>query len=126
MYTESELIQQEWDRHYGSKNEDGYSEASAQAQQQESEFSRSFKEANKVVHKVEDQWHYEYLTKHGYEPIDKTGVGFVRSYRYQKGDHVICCVTGVNADYWTDKENNGFGYWIDLEPHLSKITKGQE
>ena len=88
----------------------------------EQAFRDDFKKANEKVHKVEDQWHYKYLTKHGYKPIDKTGVGFVRSYRYQKEGHVIRCVTGVNADYWEDKDNNGFGYWLDLESHLKKLS----
>lgn len=36
----------------------------------------TFEEADKKVHKVEDQWHFKYLTKYGFEPIDKEGIGF--------------------------------------------------
>jgi hypothetical protein len=85
----------------------------------------SFEEANKKVHKVEDQWHYPILTNHGFVPVDKEKVGFVRSYRYEKGDHVIVCNTGASADYFSVKQGpkaNGC-YWGDLEPYLKSIAE---
>jgi len=75
--------------------------------------------ADQKVHPVESQWHYPILTEFGYEPLDKEGVGLVRSYKYQKGDHVITVTTGANADYW--EANDGFGYWADLKPYLQKL-----
>jgi len=78
-----------------------------------------FETANQIVHPVETQWHYKYLTKYGFKPLDKQGIGFVRRYRYQKGQHTITCTTGANADYWAD--GIAGGYWADLEPHLQKL-----
>lgn len=86
-------------------------------------FEEGFAKADKKVHKVEDQWHYPKLVNHGFEPIDKEGVGFVRSYRYQRGDHIIRCTTGCNADYWKDETTGAGGYWSDLEPHLESLTE---
>jgi hypothetical protein len=85
-----------------------------------------FEKANKKVHKVEDQWHYKYLTKYGFKPIDMEGVGFVRSYEYKNGDHSIVCTTGVSADYWSDKTTPKLQedvYWSGLEPHLKKLVE---
>lgn len=82
----------------------------------------SFAKANKKIHKVESEWHYPIMAKYGFEPLDTTGVGFVRSYLYAKGDHKIKVATGVNADYWTDQTVGGHGYWATLEPHLKKIS----
>ena len=78
----------------------------------------TFEEANKKVHKVEDQWHYEMMTKCGFVPQDLEGIGFVRSYTYKhpNGDQ-ITCTTGVNADHWSGP-NGAFGYWKDLELFL--------
>lgn len=39
-------------------------------------------EADKIVHKVEEEWHYPIFTNYGYEPIEKEGIGFVRHYNY--------------------------------------------
>lgn len=85
----------------------------------------TFSEANQVVHPVETQWHYKYLTKYGFEPITKEGIGFVRSYEYQNNKgHKIRCTTGSNADYWSDETTKQHGgYWASLEPHLEEITK---
>lgn len=82
----------------------------------------NFTEANKIVHKVEDQWHYPILTKYGFVPVTLTSVGFVRSYTYTKGELAIVCNTGVNADYWINKAANKLGYWSDLEPHLKQLA----
>ncbi len=78
-----------------------------------------FKTANKVIHKVEDQWHYPIMIKHGYIPQNKKGTGFVRSYRYLHPEtkEEITCATGANADYWTIKDGNG-GYWNELENYM--------
>ena len=79
----------------------------------------TFEEGAKVIHPVEDQWHYPIMTKYGFKPLDKEGVGFVRSYRYENDNgHKIIVTTGVNADHWIDKSNNAFGYWSSLEDHL--------
>jgi len=88
----------------------------------------SLKQANKVVHKVEDQWHYDTMTKYGFVPLDKTGTGLVRRYRYVHPDtnHSIEVSTGYSADHWTDKTTGAHGYWSALEPHLQKITQGKE
>ena len=80
-----------------------------------------FNAADKKVHPVETQWHYEYLAKYCFKPLDKEGIGFVRSYRYQRGEHIITCTTGCNADYWEDQKLGAFGYWADLEPHLKSL-----
>lgn len=81
-------------------------------------------EANEKVHPVETQWHYPVLTKYGFTPLDKEQEGFVRSYRYQKGDGFITCTTGANADYWNVKKgpypSGLLGYWADLELYLKE------
>ena len=84
---------------------------------------KAFEEANKVVHPVEDQWHYKILSKYGFVPREKTGVGFVRSYTYDhpKG-HVIRCNTGASSDYWSQEGTNHYGYWSGLEPHIRTLT----
>lgn len=81
-----------------------------------------FSEANKKVHKVEDQWHYPILTKYGFTPITKEQAGFVRRYEYQRGEHKIVCNTGVNADYWSNPSGCGGGYWSELEPHVKNLN----
>ena len=86
--------------------------------------SKKFNEANKVVHPVEKQWHYERLTRFGYVALDKTGVGFSRSYLYEHPvtKHQMRLTTGINADYWIDVETKAQGYHATLEPHLQKIA----
>ena len=88
----------------------------------------SFEKANEKVHLVEDQWHYKYMIKYGFVPVTKTGVGFVRSYIYERPDgEKITCTTGYSADYWsvtegtpsTQKKN----YWANLEPHLKTLPQ---
>lgn len=80
-----------------------------------------FNEANKAVHPVETQWHYKILTKYGFTPITKEGIGFVRNYEYKKGEHRIMCTTGASADYWKDLSNSGGGYWSSLESHIKNL-----
>jgi hypothetical protein len=82
----------------------------------------SFSEANKKVHKVEEQWHYRTMISYGFTPIDKEGIGFVRSYRYSKGDRIITCNTGASADYWKDETTRDGGFWASLKEHVSKIV----
>ncbi len=90
----------------------------------DNEVEPDFEKADKKVHKVEDQWHYPILTKYGYKPLDKTGVGFVRSYRYKNPEgHEIVCVTGSSADYWEDKKNKIVGYHDELETHLKSMKE---
>lgn len=82
----------------------------------------AFNEANKKVHAVEDQWHYPILTKFGFVPREKTGVGFVRSYNYDHpSGNVIRCTTGASADYWSHEGVPGTGFWAGLEPYVEKL-----
>ena len=46
------------------------------------DFNKRLNEADKVVHPVEKQWHYKYMTKYGYVADTKEGIGFSRSYNY--------------------------------------------
>lgn len=85
----------------------------------------AFEKANQAVHPVEKQWHYPIMTKHGYVPDTKEGIGFVRAYHYTHPEtkHTMKVVTGASADYWEDNAHaNGFGYWADLDPHLTKLA----
>lgn len=82
-----------------------------------------FNEADKVVHTVETQWHYPIMTKAGFEPVTKTGIGFSRSYTYVHPlGYKIRVTTGISADYFNDETTKigKFGYWGELEPHLKK------
>jgi hypothetical protein len=81
----------------------------------------TFEEANKIVHPVETQWHYETMINSGFTPIDKEDIGFVRTYRYSKGDRIISCTTGSGADYWKDEATGAGGFWGSLKEHVSKI-----
>ena len=82
-----------------------------------------FKEANKKIHPVETQWHYNIMIKAGFVPLDKEGVGFVRSYRYSKGDRSITVTTGYSSDHWVDNTTGERGYWGSLEDHLETLAK---
>ena len=82
----------------------------------------SFNKADKRVHKVEEEWHYPIFIKYGYEPIEKKGIGFVRSYNYvhkERGNKVKW-TTGYSRDYW--EGSGGYGLWADLEPFLQKLN----
>jgi hypothetical protein len=74
----------------------------------------NFSEANKVVHKVETQWHYPIMMEKGFTAITKEQTGFVRNYLYVKGDHEVTCITGASSDRWSDNKGNG-GYWSSLK-----------
>ena len=77
----------------------------------------NFEEANKTIHRVEDHWSYSIMVKHGYEALNKEGVGFVRSFKYKKNDHEVTAITGANSDHWKDNKGNS-GFWSDLENYL--------
>ena len=82
-----------------------------------------FNEADKRIHPVETQWHYPIMTKYGFVPVTKTGIGFVRSYKYEHPTtkHVITCNTGYHADYWEDSYNKCCPLWKELEPYLERL-----
>lgn len=81
-----------------------------------------FKEANKVVHKVEDDWHYPIMIKYGFKPTENTKAGFVRRYSYKNDNgYEIHASVGASADHWSDITGSGFGFWSGLEPHLKKL-----
>lgn len=84
----------------------------------------AFNRANERVHPVETQWHYPIMTKHGFVPETKEGIGFVRNYVYVHPTLGcrIRCNTGCNADYWRDESKSGGGYWLELEPYLVKLV----
>lgn len=87
-------------------------------------FQDRLREADKVVHPVEKQWHYEIMTAAGYEAVTKEQTGFVRCYHYEhpKTGRCFKLNTGISADYWTDVETKKFGLWDDLKGHLSAIA----
>ncbi len=85
----------------------------------------AFEQADKKVHPVESQWHYPILTKYGFQPLTKEGVGFVRSYDYEhQSGKKIRCVTGSSADYWRvlPPGDEMEGYWSGLEPYLKSLN----
>jgi len=79
----------------------------------------AFDEANKKVHPVETQWHYDILMKYGYVAETKEAIGFVRSYTYRhpKSGIEITCTTGTSADYWNSSSGK-HGFWATLENFL--------
>jgi hypothetical protein len=81
----------------------------------------NFKEANQAVHPVATQWHYNTMTNAGFTAVDTEGVGFVRSYRYTKGNHCITVSTGFSADHWVDDTSGARGYWGTLAAHVAGI-----
>jgi len=90
----------------------------------------SIAEANKAVHKVEDQWHYKTMTQFGFTSLDKEQTSLVRTYRYvnDKTGYEISVTTGYSADYWRDNTGSipvGKTYWADLEPHLVKLKEAK-
>jgi hypothetical protein len=81
----------------------------------------TFEEANKTVHRVEDEWHYPIVTAGGFVPETKEGVGFVRSYTYRHPSGVtVTCNTGYSSDYWRSSGGD-YGYWGSLESFVNKI-----
>ncbi len=90
----------------------------------------TFDEADKVVHKVENEWHYLILIRYGFTAETKEGVGFVRSYIYvhPKG-YRIQYNHGIYADYWGVLEPRPTHvppptdiWWSHLEPYLQSLT----
>lgn len=82
-----------------------------------------FNKADKVVHNVEDEWHYPIMTKAGFKATTLTGIGFVRSYHYEHpSGYKMRVATGVNADYWNDMITNDIGYCGALEGHLQRLN----
>lgn len=112
---------------YDRPNMTAITEPAVKDQPDQNSFAGQMNAADKVVHKVEGEWHYPIMTKYGYEPITKEGTGFVRAYKYvhPQTKHEMTAHTGVSADYWRDPVNSsttGKNYWADLEPHLKAIT----
>lgn len=85
----------------------------------------AFDAANKTVHPVETQWHYEILIPLGWVAETKEAVGFVRGYAYTLPgtDYRIVCNTGVSADYWNEKTTKAGGYWGTLEAFAKSVDK---
>jgi len=82
----------------------------------------NFQEANKKVHKVEDQWHYPLMIAAGFVAVTKEAVGFVRNYHYTRDTLNVVCVTGASSDYWSCSQRQSNGYWADLEPFLKGLA----
>lgn len=79
-----------------------------------------FEEANKVVHPVEGEWHYQLMTAYGYVPETKEAIGFVRTYLYKHSvtGAIITCHTGASADYF--KSGDRIGYAHSLATYLEE------
>lgn len=88
----------------------------------DTKFHEELVAADTVVHPVEKQWHYKIMRKYGFVPLELEAVGFVRSYTYEREGHMVRVHTGVNSDYWLDLTKPACGFWIELEPHMKKIT----
>lgn len=81
----------------------------------------NFEEANKKVHKVEDQWHFPILTAYEFQSATPESTGLVRRYKYTGPNGVIVtCVTGASSDYWESSDGKR-GYWSALEPYLKTL-----
>lgn len=83
------------------------------------EFNQKLNEADQVVHSVEKEWCYKTLTPYGFKSLNLSGIGFVRSYDFQKDDLKITYTIGAQADYWVSSDGS-CGYWRDLEIYLEK------
>jgi len=86
---------------------------------------QAFNDANKTVHLVETQWHYEKLIPAGYVALTPSQVGFVRTYHYEHpttGSKIVA-TTGSSADYWEDTVFKARGYWASLEPHVKALAE---
>jgi hypothetical protein len=83
------------------------------------------KNVHEVVHKVETQWHYPIMIKHGFQPKTLEVKGLVRSYEYEHPEtkHRMIVATGVHCDYWSDLTAKAGGYWDTLESHIKHIEK---
>ena len=82
----------------------------------------TFEQANQVIHPVTTQWHYDTMIAAGFIPETVEQTGFVRSYKYTKGNHVITVHTGVSADYWRDRTTGAGGYWGTLSEHVNSFN----
>lgn len=83
----------------------------------------NFDKADKIIHKVQDQWHYPILVKYGFKPETESAIGFVRKYIYTNGNHTIIASTGSNKDYWSNSKTYNSGYWFSLEPYLKSLKR---
>ena len=81
-----------------------------------------FERADKVVHTVESEWHYQLMTDCGFVPVTKERTGFVRKYTYIiPGKLTVSVTTGVNSDYWESSDGNR-GYWGTLEKYVKNLN----
>ena len=81
--------------------------------------SKTFAEANRAMHPVEDQWHYKVMTEYGFTSDTPPQQGFSRAYQYKNADgDEIRCFTGIQADYWISPTSTG--YSRALRPYLEK------
>lgn len=88
----------------------------------EDEWNEKFNQADKKVHPVEVQWHYPILTEAGFVAQTKEGIGFSRSYVYERLDgHKIKATTGINCDYWKDMTTGKTGYGCDLKGYVGEL-----
>ena len=86
--------------------------------------SISSETADKKIHPVETQWHYNILTKHGFTPSTKEATGLVRSYIYTHlNGYKITAATGYHRDHWVDNLSGDHGLHFSLEEHLEKYVK---
>ena len=83
---------------------------------------KRFNEVNQHIHKVEDHWSYKTMIKFGFTPINKEGIGFVRSFTYIKDDHKITCTTGYSSDHWKNEITGNSGYHGSLFSHVQNLT----
>lgn len=83
-----------------------------------------YAEANKKVHPVETQWHYDILAPLGWVAETREATGLVRCYDYSLPgtDYRVRCATGVNADHWSElTHKKAAGYWGTLEKFAKEV-----
>lgn len=85
----------------------------------------NFTEAEKEVHRVEDEWHFPVLTLFNFQPIEKQTVGRIRVYHYKnETQNIIKAAFSYGAFYWKDKEKYAGGVDLrSLEEHLKIFYK---
>ena len=86
------------------------------------EETKNFNEKNQHIHKVEDHWSYKTMIEFDFTPLNKEGIGFVRSFTYIKDEHKITCTTGYGSDYWEDEINGAGGYYGSLFNHVKNLA----